>query len=572
LRELYDRHAAPRDGQGPSERRLLLAHYQELGDPAAGLNPLENSVRKRADEVIAEINPTPEELDALRAAFVGPLVRVNDEGEYVRHPGRWSDLPPKALPILEKLTDARLLVTREVEGQHTVEVAHEALIRKWPRLRAWLDEEREFLIGKSRLEAALADWQKAPEADKRGALLQGLALSRASQWLADHPLALSDAEKGFIEASQERAKAEKRRRTRNRVALIAAALLVVALAGVVVIGMRFEAARREALQRGVDATRLAFESGRYLSDGDLADAVTTALKAEETLSTPETRSALLQSLLALSPHLAASLTAKDLRPVALAPVPGSETVLVGGSDGTVDSWQPAAHASLHATASFPPKDKALKIKPAVRALTSTKQHGAMALLSNGQLVRFDPADGHELAKPANLADDIDKAAIGESGGLVVAASQTTGEVSAFSCSTKSVVEPRLECEQAPIASGFADAVAVSERRRLAAVALEQEGLKVVGLGQEAEAHEFDLPDNVQVRSLAFDGAGEHLAVGTMSGKTFVLDLDGNRLALPPQGAAVTALGFDDAGSRLATACDGFAICVFYHTFNLTCLR
>jgi WD40 repeat protein len=563
LRELYDRHAAPRDGQGSGERRLLLAHYRELGDPATGLNPLENSVRKRADEVLASIKPTAEELAALRAAFVGPLVRVNDEGEYVRHPGRWSELPPNALPILEKLTDARLLVTRDDGGQHTVEVAHEALIRKWPRLRAWLDEEREFLIGKSRLEAALADWEKASEADKPAALLQGLALSRASQWLIDHPLALSDAEKRFIKASQARATADKRRRLRNRVALVAAALLVVALAGVVVIGMRFEAARREALQRGVDATRLAFESGQFLSKGELANAVNTALKAEETLSTPETRSSLLQSLLALSPHLLTSFVAEDLRPVVLAVIPGTEDILVGGLNGTIESWQPVKHELPRAKVALAPKNSSSQIEPAVRALAATKKHGAMAMLSDGQLVAFDPADGHALAKPADLADDIDKAAIGSGGGLVVAASQTSGEVSAFLCSGKSVIDPVLECKKTLLASGFAEAVAVSEEAARAAVALEQEGLVLMKLGHgSAQSQAIGLPAGARVRALAFDGEGEHLAVGTVAGEAFVIDREGNQVALPAQPSAVTAVGFDESGSRLATSCDGFAVCVW----------
>ncbi|MGE5260139.1 MAG: TIR domain-containing protein [Actinomycetota bacterium] len=559
LRELYDRHASPRDGM----RQLLLAHYQELGDPFAGLNPLENSVRKRADEVIAAINPSAEELQALRDAFVGPLVRVNDEGEYVRHPSRWSDLPPKALPILQKLIDARLLVTRDVDGQHTVEVTHEALIRKWPRLRAWLDEEREFLIGKSRLEAALADWEKAPEADKQAALLQGLSLSRASQWLIDHPLALSEAEQRFVKASQERAQAERRRRLRSRIALIAAALLVLALTGVVVIGMRFEAARREALQRGVDATRLAYESGRSLRAGDLANAVQTALKAEQTLSTPETRSSLLQSLLALSPHLLTSLTVKDLRPVVVAAVPGADDVLIGGLNGTIESWRPAAPEVSRSVAAFKPEDATPEIKPAVRALVATNAQGALALLSDGRLHRFDPADGRELASPADLAGDIDKAAVGESGGLVVASSQTAAEVSAFSCSTKSVAAPHLLCQATPLASGFADAVAVNEGAGLAAIALEQQGLLLIRLGQsQPKAQKIDVPEDARVNALAFDRSGKHLAVGTMTGETFIFDLKGSRESFPRQAAAITALGFDPAGSRLATSCDGFAICVW----------
>ena len=554
LRELYDRHGA--------NRQLLLAHYRELGDPAAGLNPLENSVRKRADEVIAAINPTPEELEALRDAFVGPLVRVNEKGEYVRHPARVDDLPTKALPILARLTDARLLVTRDEAGQRVIEVTHEALLRKWPRLRAWLDEEREFLIGKSRLEAALTDWEKASDADKPRALLQGLALSRASQWLVDHPRALSEAEQRFIKASQEQARAEQRRRMRSRVALIGTALLVLALAGLGVIGIKFEAARREALQRGVEAIRLAHQSSGFLRANDLANAVTTALKAEQTVSTSETRSALLQGLLALSPHLARSLSVTDLQPLFLAVVPDSDEILIGGLTGRIESWRPERQELSRSLLAFQPTDTSSRIKPAIQALASTK-NGAFALLDDGRLMNFDPSNGHELAHPATLADDIGKAAIGETGRLIVAASQSTGEVSAFSCSTKSAVEPSLQCSKTPVAAGFADAVAVSERSGLAAVAMEQDGLMLVRLDQASPANEkIDLPANVRVASLAFDARGERLAIGTMQGEAFVVDLKGNRIELPTQTSSVTALAFDATSSRLATSCDGFAVCIW----------
>jgi hypothetical protein len=67
---------------------------------------------------------------------------------------------------LDKLADARLLVTSGLqpragtggEAVATVEVAHEALIRHWPRLRRWLNEGREFQTWLRRLRAETADW------------------------------------------------------------------------------------------------------------------------------------------------------------------------------------------------------------------------------------------------------------------------------------------------------------------------------------------------------------------------------------------------------------------------------
>jgi hypothetical protein len=43
--------------------------------------------------------------------------------------------------VLKALADARLIITSE----NSAEVAHEALIREWPTLRSWLEDNREDL-------------------------------------------------------------------------------------------------------------------------------------------------------------------------------------------------------------------------------------------------------------------------------------------------------------------------------------------------------------------------------------------------------------------------------------------
>ena len=153
LRELLDRSGG--------DNYLSLDEYKALGDDKAGLTPLENAVRRAADDVLAEAKPTDEELAALREAFVPAMVRVNDQGDYVRRPARLDDLPAKSHPLLERLAKARLLIVRQGGDARMVEVAHEALLRKWPQLRKWLDEAREFLIGKQQLEQDLRDWEQA---------------------------------------------------------------------------------------------------------------------------------------------------------------------------------------------------------------------------------------------------------------------------------------------------------------------------------------------------------------------------------------------------------------------------
>lgn len=208
LRELYDRSGGT--------NHLSLAEYKALGDTKAGFTPLENSVRKAADTVIAELAPAEDELAALRDAFVPAMVRVNDQGEYVRRPARWDDLPAKSHRLLERLAKARLLIVGLEGDARMVEVAHEALLRKWPLLRGWLDDAREFLIGRQQLDQDLHDWERADPRDKPGALLTGLKLNRVRAWLAERPHQLTAAERAYAQLSIQQAEAEEQRKLRLR--------------------------------------------------------------------------------------------------------------------------------------------------------------------------------------------------------------------------------------------------------------------------------------------------------------------------------------------------------------------
>ena len=179
-----------------SEKKLSFAKYQSLGDPQRGLNPIQNSVRLVADQAIGGLKPSDAELAALRDAFVPHLVRVRlNDGARVRQPAQMSELPPESLRLVRALVQARLLTTRGADdhapapdgGDAVVEASHEALFKAWPLLDQWLTEEREFLTDIERIKIAQDIWTQAPEDQKSSALLGGLLLSRARDWLGKHP-------------------------------------------------------------------------------------------------------------------------------------------------------------------------------------------------------------------------------------------------------------------------------------------------------------------------------------------------------------------------------------------------
>jgi tetratricopeptide (TPR) repeat protein len=202
LRRLYDRHSAG--------GILTQAHYELMRD--GRLSPLEVAVRDAANEAIARERPTKEVLDALREAFVPALVRVNDEGGFVRQSARLELLPAQAHKMLRSLANSRLLVI----DKGVVEVAHESLFRVWPLLAQWLEEEREFLVGKSRIERSGEDHAKLPEALRTKGLLSGILLERAKNWLIAHPHRFSADEASFIRASIEEAERRERELAEQR--------------------------------------------------------------------------------------------------------------------------------------------------------------------------------------------------------------------------------------------------------------------------------------------------------------------------------------------------------------------
>src|SRR5499433_397473 len=231
LRILYER--------GGSDRRLTTAEYNSLGDPARGLNPVQNSVRLAADQAIEGLKPSAQELSALCDAFVPHLVRLRlADGKRVRQPAPLSALPRGAERLLRALIEARLLTVRPAgdrSGDAVIEVTHEALFGAWPMRAAWLDQEQAFLIDIERIKGAHQAWLQTPDDQKPKARLHGFLLARARDWLVKHPQRFTghDMEplRAFITASAAAEDAEQARAVRLRrrfVQLMAGAAIVFA--------------------------------------------------------------------------------------------------------------------------------------------------------------------------------------------------------------------------------------------------------------------------------------------------------------------------------------------------------
>ncbi len=119
--------------------------------------------------------------------------------------------------VLKALADARLITTTE----DSAEVAHEALIREWPTLRGWLDEDRESLRLHRQLTEAAQEWSAADrEADM---LYRGARLTQLREWAAARSEDINDLEREFIAASRAFAEREQAERDGQRLRELQAA-------------------------------------------------------------------------------------------------------------------------------------------------------------------------------------------------------------------------------------------------------------------------------------------------------------------------------------------------------------
>jgi formylglycine-generating enzyme required for sulfatase activity len=168
---------------------------------------------------------------ALRRVLTLRCATVREDGEPTRRRAGREEFSDEEWRLVSDLADYpnRLLVTVTTEtGETYAEVAHEAIFRRWRKLREWIAAEREFLVWRSGVEGARRTWQATPDSSKPEALIMGLALAQAQGWLAKRSPDIPGADQEFIRLSRTAAQ-----RRRLRVQAIVGVLAFALIAGLI---------------------------------------------------------------------------------------------------------------------------------------------------------------------------------------------------------------------------------------------------------------------------------------------------------------------------------------------------
>jgi WD40 repeat protein/DNA-binding SARP family transcriptional activator len=267
------------------DRCLTLAAYRELGGVDA-------AIAARAEQLYRSLDDA--ERDAVRRVFER-LVVINAEGEPTRRRTPRSELAALLAgqsvdDAVEAWAQARLLTLdhHPATREPTVEVAHEALLRDWPRLRAWIDQDREAIVAMGQLRDAAATWAEL-DRDPSG-LYRGARLEVTLEATEGRLTTLPAGEREFLDASRDARDREQRgeaerierqaranRRLRIQLAALAVALVVALVVGFVAVDQR-QRANKEA--RVAEARELAAAAEVNL-DADPERSILLALEAVE---------------------------------------------------------------------------------------------------------------------------------------------------------------------------------------------------------------------------------------------------------------------------------------------------
>lgn len=266
LTELYERR---------SGSNLTLAAYHQIGG-------VKGALASRAEEVYQTLSTA--EQSVSRQIFLR-LITLGEGTDDTRRRIQRSELhqiinnASELQSVLEVFGKHRLLTfdNDSIFRVPTVEVAHEAVIREWQRLRDWLNDTRDDIRLERSLASATVGWLEANRDDSF--LLSGTRLNQYADWMPTTNLKIPNDGQQFIEQSlahQKKLEAEElkrqeheqeiEQRSRNRLRIIIAVLIIAFSISIALSGL----AVQQGYAASISAVTATVAQGEAVVQADLA--------------------------------------------------------------------------------------------------------------------------------------------------------------------------------------------------------------------------------------------------------------------------------------------------------------
>ncbi|MEK8020587.1 MAG: caspase family protein, partial [Candidatus Parabeggiatoa sp.] len=376
LRELWERRVV---------NRLTLTAYTQLG----GVN---GTLKNRADKVYQSL--LVEEQSVAQWIFL-ELTQLGEGTEDTRKQVFKPDLITAKHSedlidkTLQRLTDARLVVMKALAARGdqeksvtVVDVAHEALIRHWPRLRGWLNENRDALRKRREIDTAAKEWEAHGKSKHAAYLLQGPKLNTAEDYINNDAdkVPLSNLSQEFVQKSIK----YRQKRRYSLIGMVMAVILVLA-------GFAFYANEQ---RKVADEQRVEADEQRILAEERQVEADEQRKVAEkQRIEANRQKDA---AKIAQSNAEKSEQAAKEQTKIALVEKLGAQSVLATQIPSAGNSYY--EQALLLAIQAFKDKDIGTSRSNLLRVLQAKKRRKAFLYSHSGDVtsVSFSP-DGKTLA-------------------------------------------------------------------------------------------------------------------------------------------------------------------------------
>ena len=542
-------------------RRLRLASYEATGGVRGAVGRLAEEAFDRLDDVQGE----------LAREMLLHLVDVDDEGAVERRRVPLHELPagPGVARLLEELAERRLVTI----SHGAVELAHEAVLREWPRLSDWLEEGREDLRVKRSLRTAAHEWEYHGRDD--GTLYRGARLAAARDWTLRGGTP-AELEREFLAASLQREGRD--RRARRRALALGFGALVVGLVVIAVIAAVAIDQRRDAVdQRNIATSRALAAQSEIALESDPELAARLALWALDVAPTDQAAAALREA----TPQLRklATFPADSVNAWAAAYNGDGTRLLTGGDDGRAAVWDVASRQETSAWEADHGPLLAARYSPAGDAIALGFDDGSVVVTDPALGDRRDLLTADGAVTSLASSGDGERLAVGVDDGTVLVAAIGGGAPRTLGSHDGEVRGVDISADGSRVASAADDGSVIlwrpadGSRQDLHQgqgawdVAFSPDGRMLLAVGDDGWIRRFDgrsgdelgrtHGEGAELYTVAFARDGRRFATGGEDGVIRVFNASGGPSVaeLRGQRSRVYDLGFGPRSDRVVSAAE-----------------